>query len=176
MALTLYFIEMAPDIPTLKNQDILKSFYDKLITEDKGGLVEVALKENDGLAYVKTIFKIPQSPSGVTYIASLTFPFENCSYVIKIQAGEIGTTGIREAIIGDRLFASGEVRPEGNKIIGWLVNPDIYKGFGMNKSELEKYDLEFPDHHLSLTRKLIARIEKEMVFKPEIKKLPPFKN
>ncbi len=52
----------------------------------------------------------------MAYIASITIPFENCSYVVKIQADEIGITGMRDALILDRLHKAGEVEIEEENI------------------------------------------------------------
>jgi hypothetical protein len=45
----------------------------------------------------------------------------------------------------------------------------------MNKSELEQYDSEFPQHPLSMARSLINSLAAGAICKPEIKELPPFK-
>lgn len=132
----------------------------------------------DGIAVVKTIFKFPQQPSGTSYLASLTIPFEICSFVVKAQCVEAGPTGLRDAMIADRLMASGELKATDAGIQNWAADPYDTSISGralMNKSEQQIYDTEFPNHPLSRARAIIDRIRKEMVFRPEIKKLDSLK-
>jgi hypothetical protein len=104
----------------------------------------------------------------MAYIASITIPFENCSYVVKIQADEIGITGMRDALILDRLHKAGEVEIEEENIKNWFedpYDPDFRQGTLMNQSELEKYDPEFPEHPLSVARSLIRSTAETIIFK-----------
>ena len=57
---------------------------------------------------IKTIFKFPQDPTGMTYLGSYTIPFKKYSYVIKIQAPELGVTGMRDSIIAAKFLATNE--------------------------------------------------------------------
>jgi hypothetical protein len=59
------------------------------------------------------------------YIASITIPFENCSFVIKIQANEVDVTGIRDSAILGKLMASGEVEFGDEGLINWFAIPMI---------------------------------------------------
>lgn len=173
----LNFFDIQPDIPNVKNLNFLKDFYRNSISEANGGIVEVSLLEVNNIPSVKTIFKIPQPESGMTYIASVTIPFENCSFVIKIQAAEVGTTGIRDAVILNKMLMNGEVAVGEDHLENWFedpYNPNFKKGTLMNKSEQEKYDSEFPDHPLSVARKAITDAIRQTVFKPEIDKLTCF--
>jgi hypothetical protein len=45
----------------------------------------------------------------MTYVGSLTIPFLDFSFVIKVQCEEKGATGIREAVLLDRRLESGEM-------------------------------------------------------------------
>lgn len=161
----------------MKNLNFLKDFYRNSISEANGGIVEVSLLEVNNIPSVKTIFKIPQPESGMTYIASVTIPFENCSFVIKIQAAEVGTTGIRDALVLNKMLMNGEVTVGEDHLENWFedpYNPNFKKGTLMNKSEQEKYDSEFPDHPLSVARKAVTDVIRQTVFKPEIDKLTCF--
>ncbi|WP_404985217.1 hypothetical protein ACI513_18390 [Chryseobacterium sp. M5] len=176
--ISLNFFDIQPNIPTVKNLDFLKDFYRNSISEANGGVVEVSLLTVNNVPSVKTIFKIPQPESGMTYIASVTIPFENCSFVIKIQAAEVGTTGIRDAVILNQMLMSGEVTLGEDRLENWFedpYNPNFKNGTLMNKSEQEKYDIEFPEHPLSVSRKAITDAVRQTVFKPEINELVGFK-
>ncbi|MBO6185114.1 MAG: hypothetical protein J6O88_10600 [Chryseobacterium sp.] len=175
--ISLNFFNLQPDIPTVKNLDFLKDFYRNSISEANGGIVEVSLLEVNNIPSVKTIFKIPQPESGMTYIASVTIPFENCSFVIKIQAAEVGTTGIRDTVVLNEMLMNGEVTVGEDHLENWFedpYNPNFKKGTLMNKSEQEKYDSKFPDHPLSVARKAITDAIRQTVFKPEMDKLTCF--
>lgn len=176
--ISLNFFNLQPDIPTVKNLDFLKNFYRNSISEANGGVVEISLLTVHNIPSVKTIFKIPQSESGMTYIASVTIPFENCSFVIKIQAAEVGTTGIRDTVVLNEMLMSGEVTLGEDRLENWFedpYNPNFRTGTLMNKSEQEKYDVEFPQHPLSVARKAITEAVGKTVLKPEINELVGFK-
>lgn len=176
--IVLHFFDKEPDLPTVEDLDYLKKFYRNIAASSNGGTVETDILHIHDIPAVKTIIKIPQQETGMVYIASITIPFENCSYVVKIQANEIGVTGMRDAVILNRLMETGEVEIGEENIINWFedpYDPDFKQGTPMNKSELEKYDHEFPEHPLSIARSLIKKIAAEMVFQPVIKELPSFK-
>jgi len=176
--ISLNFFDIQPDLPTIKNLDFLKDFYRNSISEANGGVVEVSLLTVNNVPSVKTIFKIPQPERGMTYIASVTIPFENCSFVIKIQAAEVGTTGIRDAVVLNEMLMNGEVTLGEDRLENWFedpYNPNFKNGTLMNKSEQEKYDTEFPEHPLSVARKAIIDAVRQTVFKPEINEIAGFK-
>lgn len=175
--ISLNFFDLQPNIPTVKNLDVLKNFYRNSVSESNGGLIEVSLLQVNNIPSIKTIFKVPQPERGMTYLASVTIPFENCSFVIKIQAAEVGTTGIRDAVIANQLLTSGEITLGEESMENWFedpYDPHFKQGTPMNKSEQEKYDEEFPQHPLSIARASIIKAIQETDFKPEMKNLTGF--
>lgn len=177
MALTVNYFDLKPDLPSIKEIDTLRKFYRTQIAEANGGLIQVDLVKLAGKNAVQTLFKIPQEPTGVLYLASLTIPFENCSYVIKIQAPEIGVTGVRDSIIAGKLMQKGEISTSKNGYENWFADPydsEFKGGTPMNKSEAEIYDKDFLDHPLSKARKMITEIIAQIEFKSEIEKNAPF--
>ncbi len=175
--IALHFFDKEPDLPTVKDIDYLKKFYRNIAASSNGGTIETDIIRIHDIPSVKTIIKIPQQETGMTYVASITIPFENCSYVIRIQANEVGMTGLRDAIVAGRLIGDGEVEIDGENMNNWFqdpYDPDFKQGTPMNKSEWEKYDPEFPEHPLSIARSMIRSIAEDIVFKPEIKKLTLF--
>jgi hypothetical protein len=176
--ISLNFFDLQPDLPTIKDLDFLRNFYRKNVISAKGGIVEVSFLEVHNTPSVKTILKIPQPESGMTYIASVTIPFENCSFVVKIQAAEVDITGIRDSFILNKLLNTGEITFDDNGLKNWFedpYDPSIKEGTPMNKSEQEQYDAEFPQHPLSIARALIKQAIQQIVFKPEINQLSAFK-
>lgn len=171
------FFEMRPDIPTVKDIELLCRFFRDMLSDSNTGIVEVDIKQKNNLSFTSTIFKIPQHESGMTYTGSLIFPFESCSFVLKVTAAESSPTGMREAIVGNKLLAKGEVNLTEKGIEGWAFDPydsKVQSGVLMNKAEAPEYDDEFPDHPLSRVRKLMKQIEDEVIWSPEVEKLKPF--
>lgn len=176
IAISVHFFDLKPDIPTIIDLEKLKLFYRQSIAKINGGLIEVDLFKIKNNAVAKTIFKIPQEPSGMTYLASLTIPFENCSYVIKVQCAEIGMTGMRDAVMASKLLASGELIIGENGYENWFSDPydtSFKDGTLMNRSEQSIFDKDFPDHPLTQARIIIEKFKNELIFKPEIEKLIP---
>src|SRR5438094_7017723 len=98
-----------PDFPSPLRAESLRDLYRAQLADACGGILEVELEAFDTLPIVRSIFKFPQQPSGMIYLASLTLPFRNFSYVIKAQCVETGVTGVRDAIVFDRELKAGRV-------------------------------------------------------------------
>lgn len=177
-ALSINFFHQQPDLPSIRDIEKLRNHYRNQIVEVNGGIIEVERIEISGFKVIRTIFKIPQEVSGITYLISLTIPFHSCSYVVKIQALEVGVTGMRESIVTDRLLKENKIISHDTGFIGWSKDPYLHnynQGTLMNLSELSEYDEILPKHHLSVSRKLIHQIETEIELKDLLKKLKPFK-
>ncbi|PJJ67891.1 hypothetical protein [Chryseobacterium geocarposphaerae] len=175
--ISLYFFNIPPDLPTIKDVNSLRDFYRQSIAASGGGLIEVSAFDLQNFPSVKTIFKVPQQEGGMTYLTAVTIPFENCSFVIKTQAVEIGTTGIRDAFVLNRFLENGKVTFDGNGLKNWFedpYDPAFKEGTLMNKSEREEYDTEFPQHPLSIARASIDKAIREIDFKPEVMELAGF--
>ncbi len=177
IALSVNYFDTNPDLPSITKIDVIRDFYRDQISKYNGGLIQVDVIELENYEAIKTIFKIPQEPSGMVYLASLTIPFQNCSYVIKIQAPEIEMIGERDSIIATRLVKEKKIFVGGNGYENWLSDPydnAFDKGTLMNKSEEVIYDIDFENHPLTQARKLISQIEEEIEFKPKLEKLNKF--
>lgn len=178
MAISINFFDLAPDLPTITNLDALRRYYRQSIAAVNGGIIAIDILALKNIPVVRTIFKTPQQPSGMTYLAALTIPFENCSYVVKVQCAECGTTGIRDAVIGQKLLLNGTLKVGENGYENWFSDPydDTFKsGTLMKQSEQSIYDKDFPDHPLTQARMIIEQLSKELIFKPEMEQLSPFK-
>ncbi|MBC8755919.1 hypothetical protein H2O64_14670 [Kordia sp. YSTF-M3] len=172
------FFDLEPDLPTIKDIDFLRKFYRELIAPNGGALIEVDLLQLKGFATVKTIFKFPMDPKGMAYVGSITIPFENYSYVVKVQAAEVGMTGMRDAVILDKLMGTKEVFiGDDDEIKNWFSDPydsEITNPGLRNKSDARQYDAEFPEHPLSLVRKMLDNIEQEIVFDTKLTEIAKF--
>ena len=78
-----------------------------------GAIVEVEAIEVHSLSALRTIFKIKQEPTGMTYVAAVTVPFAECSFVAKVQCPELGMTGLRDTIVATKLNLHG--------VSGWMA-------------------------------------------------------
>ena len=169
IAVSINYFEMIPDLPTIRDVSVLRSFYRNLVNKANGGLLAAELYKQQEFDVIKTLFKIPQQPRGMTYIGSLTIPFSTCSFVLKVHAVEPGMTGIREAMVADKLLRTGNF-----DMADWDCDPydkDLKTGVVMNMAEAENYDAEFPNHPLSQVRNLLNQIEKGFQGDPALKKL-----
>lgn len=177
IALSINFFDLKPDLPTATKVDVLRGFYRDQIVAHNGGLIQTDLIDLKSYSVIKTIFKIPQKPTGMVYLASLTIPFKKCSYVVKIQAVEAGTTGMRDTLVADKLFKEGKISLGANSFDGWFsdpYNPSIEGGTRMNLAEDMIYDSMFPEHPLSQARSLLAEIETQIAFADELAKYRKF--
>lgn len=178
--LFLHFFPIPPDIPcSLDQVSRLRQSYRDGVSQSNGGLVSVQVIRVQGVLGTRTLFKFPQKPSGMAYVGSLTFPFRDFSFVIKVQCPEVGITGMREAAVLDKLMSSGEVTidPHKRKIHGWAQDPydENYEGPSLlNKSEDIKYDAEFPEHPLSRARSFLTRVTNTVTFEQQVLDAPAF--
>jgi len=182
--LSLHYFPVPPDIPCeLGKLKELRDCYRTAIGQAGGGLVSLdVLNVKVGTREVpclRNIVKVPQSPSGMLYIGSLTFPFADFSYVIKVQCFEEGITGMRDAVVADRLMGAGDVKldPKTGGILGWAQDPyePSFKGPALkNQSEDEKYDSQFPEHPLSRARAILARASETVNLDDSVLSSPPF--
>lgn len=177
IALSINFFDLKPDLPTATNVDLLRNFYRDQLVAHNGGLIETNLISLKSYSLIKTIFKIPQQPTGMTYLASLTIPFKKCSYVVKIQAVEVGATGMRDTVVSTQLLTEGKIDLGGDDFEGWFADPydpSIKEGTPMNLSEDIAYDAMFPKHPLSQARSLLSKIESQIIFADELAKYKRF--
>lgn len=178
MAISINFFKTQPDIPSLDNIEKIRDYYREQLKASIGGLIEVEKISINGLDLVRNIFKIQQEPAGMTYLASLTVPFQDFCYVIKVQAPELGTTGIRDTAIINRLMQRGEVKLGENGYKNWYADPykkELNEGVLMNKAESRIYDAEFPEHPLTKARILLTKIENNITFDEALLQIEKFK-
>lgn len=176
-SLSINFFALPPDLPTIQKEDVLCDFFRQQIVAANGGIIQVDIAQKANCPYVKTIFKIPQQPKGITYVGSLIFPFKQYSYVVKIQAIEVGTTGMRDSVIAGNLMAAGVIKVGDNGFEGWFQDPykpDFEGGTLMNLSEAEAYDAQFEGHPLSQVRGVLRAVEEQLEVGEVLLKQPSF--
>ena len=128
--------------------------------DENTGLIEVknGITKNNG-KYVYILKKMlkeptPQLPSQMMYMINMNIQIGNTNQFINATFEEIGSTGMREAVVMEIATREGRV---GRKMKGWTCDPydpKYNKGFLMNISEEEKYDQMFLHHPLTEARRL----------------------
>jgi hypothetical protein len=154
--LSLDVFAIAPDLPSpVWDLGPIRSMYRGMLG-DGGGLVEVEAMELATVPSLRTIFKFPQSLTGMTYLGAVTIPFRDCSFVLKWQCPEHGTTGIRDAVVLATLSPTVSATGE---IVGWRQDPYMPSHRARclrNRADDVQWDARFPDHPLSRLRSYLA--------------------
>src|SRR6266852_3354115 len=156
--------------------DQVRSFYRQLTSGNGVGMIEVEVMKLDGCDAIRSIFKQPQSPSGMTYLGSITLTFRDFSYVIKVQCEERGMTGMRDAVVLDAWMKSRKLDPK-DPLRGWKgdpYDPTFKARIQRNVADDASYDAKFPDHALSRLRRVLDRIQASLRVAATVKAAPPF--
>jgi hypothetical protein len=162
--LGLFYFPEPPDIPKeVKSLQDFRSFYREQVAKNGGAIISVDMPLIAGNKAAQVILKFNQKPSGMIYLGSITLPFKNFSFVVKMQFHESGVTGMRESVIMGELLKKKEIsiELETKSIKGWMqdaYDPAIAASWDWNKSESEEYDSRFPDHPLSRLRRMMSKI------------------
>jgi hypothetical protein len=140
-------------------------------------MIEVEVLSLDGCDVMRTILKQPQRPRGNTYVGSLTLAVRDFAYEIKVQCEERGTTGIREAVVGDAwMKARGKVDPK-DLLRGWNSDPydPTFKAqVQRNVADSSDYDAQFPAHPLSRLRRVLDQMQGSLRIAASVKEAAPF--
>ncbi|MET7287011.1 hypothetical protein [Streptomyces sp. NPDC005573] len=169
--LSVHFFPLVPDLPApLHELERLRFEHVRESARHGNGVVETTVDTLDGIPAMRRLVKarIPDRPHGLAFIGSWTLPKDRCSTVIKVQAEETGTTGVREAMV------MNEVGPAA------IFPPHPYTGGAQagglpyNVADLEEWDARFPDHPLSRVRAALNRVAPTLTFHEEFRKLPAF--
>jgi hypothetical protein len=182
--LAIDYFSIPPDIPcALDEIDVLRHVYRNGLASVGAGLISTDVETTKigqrAVSFIKVVTKTPMQPSGMSYLGSLTFPFAEFSYVIKIDCAEVGVTGLRDSIIAGKFRTSGELQidPDSGAMLGWFQDPyePTFKGpILKNQSEDEKYDKDFPDHPLSRVRAGLLHLLKTLQMDDAVLKSKPF--
>jgi hypothetical protein len=170
---------LSPDIDAdLNSVEGVRARYRRLASASGLAIIEIETPIVQGRRCVRTIFKMPQQPTGMTYLGSLTLPFRDFSYVLKVGCVEQGMTGVRDAIVLDEFMKRGAVSIslEGG-IEGWMEDPydaSLRAPFMRNRAEGREYDAKFPQHPLSRARQVMDRLEETVTLAPELQEAPSF--
>ena len=177
--LGLYYFPIPPDISAdINSLASLNSFYGSQMAAANLTGISIKTLDIDECKFIKMIVRVPQQPLGMMYIGSLTLPFRDFSFVVKMQCSESGITGMRESLILNELLENGEVEfdNKSDEFEGWemplgTVNSPSWR---INRAEAVEYDARFPNHPLSILRRTFDQIEKSIKVSDNVKREPRF--
>ena len=175
-----FYFAKPPDIDaSLTDSAALRVSYSRAAKDAGLGVLEVDAVSVDGIGAVRTLFKLPQEPTGRTYIGTLTFPFRDFSLVLKVVCPERGCTGIRDTMVADQMMSAGTLTfdEQTGKARGWLADPYDPNEEGpmtRNRSELPEFDAQFPDHPLSQARWVLDHLQNTLCVEDEVRSQPAF--
>jgi hypothetical protein len=126
--------------------------------QENQGIIEVNGEEG----YIYSIVKTLRKPSGVQYCLTYQQFFDR-DHILMVQGffDEIGTTGMRDAVVYELSIRKGMIGSDSDPSAGWAKDPydPLYmQGALMNLSEQEQFDDKFPGHPLSMCRELVRTI------------------
>jgi hypothetical protein len=155
----LYFFSRKPEWPErAASVRHLKDFYAGLA----GGalhVVDCRVLPLDGVQSIWLVTKgLDEQSWGGVYLGSLTIPFRDFSFVIKIQCYEQGASGMREALLVDEALRKGTGRVEGGRFVplGWSFDD-------------EQFDDRLPQHPLSRVRRELRHIASSVQIAPKVR-------
>jgi hypothetical protein len=167
--LSIHYFSIAPDLPSPPSEPTpIRQYYRELLGP-KGGLVEVEPESVCGLDALRVIIKVRQDAGGMAYVASLTLPFQDCSFVLKAQCYEAGTTGVRDTLVYDKLLGSGAPTRHCDPYLPTYENPTL-----RSPSDDAEWDAPFPNHPLSRARRHLIAM-RQLSAAPELRDLTPFR-
>jgi len=117
-------------------------------------VVSVEMIKAAGQLALWYILKQKQALSGTVYSGCMLLPFEACFITLQLVCLETGITGIREAIVMDRLIAKGTAIKELSQ--GQLAENGTAKA--RYSSDAEGHDNQFLNHPLSRVRRYFSEI------------------
>ncbi len=124
-------------------------------------LVSLEILKAAGQPALWYILKQKQSGSGNVYSGCMLLPLSESFYTMQIVCLETGITGIREAIIMDRLIAKGIAI----KDLSEGQNSEDGTAKARYSSDADSHDSQFPNHPLSRVRRYFAEIIGAMTLK-----------
>ncbi len=82
--------DLQPDIPVhLSDARGLRAFYDSGAVTQQGSVIKLEVRAVQKFRAVLLELQLPAQPRGSTFVASITLPFRDGSFVIKAQAIEV---------------------------------------------------------------------------------------
>lgn len=148
----------------LSDEAALRKYFRDNLSSQGIGVVECASIVISGVPSAKVIGKIIIPGEPAQYIASLSIPLKDRSYVLSLYAREEGITGLRDTTVLTNYLSENDeedLLDEDGTISGWACDPYFpeYEGPSLrNQADSEQYDDMFPEHPLSKVRTRINEV------------------
>ncbi|MGW0769362.1 hypothetical protein [Streptomyces sp. NPDC002676] len=170
LVLSVHFFPLVPDLPApLHEVDRLQAGLAAGVGGAGGGLIEAVTGTVDGVPAVRQLVKVPRPGGpGQVFLGSWTMPRDRCSTVVKVQAAEGATTGMREAMVLAQVGPEAYFRPHPYGSGGQ------FGGLPYHVGDDGQWDAHFPDHPLTLVRAALNRITPTVTLDDRFKQLPAF--
>ncbi len=161
--LQIYPIEVGGAMPFQNPQSVIDGIHRSV--KDDQALIEVENGMFGNSAFIYSIVKTlhEQKFTGVQYFMLMHVLIDGQAFAVQGFFDEIGMTGARDNTVWPMLVKLKEIDPEKND--GWWRDPydkTIKKAYLMNISEEKRFDKLFPEHPLSVCRKLIGHIKNNL--------------
>jgi hypothetical protein len=171
--LTKRFNPEPPQMPGLFRTQELLDYYSAQVTAAGGALISVDLVHVRGTNLSKVVFKSSQSEGPLGFVGTLTLPYRDFSYSLRIQALECPGDEVRSQQAMAFLEMSN---PSGTDLRPlWFGEP---VEVGETKilrclADDEVWDVEFPTHPLARVRTELARLLPSIQVSREVKNSVP---
>jgi len=162
-----YFVPSWEFDAELNELDRFRDRYRSVACSSGSAIVEVDIQHLDGHRAIRSILKVPQQPTGMTYLGSLIVLLRQICGMVKVQCAEHGITGLRDTAVFAELMREGQVIFGADGPLNWMsdpYDPAIVAPLARNRSEDMTYDARFPDHPLSRARRNLDRIAATLQF------------
>ncbi len=152
-----FFAAPDPSPFDVRDTEQVRAFARMMALRNGGGLVEADKWKHGDYAGTRGVTKIPQQPSGFTYVGDLIAQ-RDLGFAIKVECREEGTTGLRETAVALALEidpAPGLFARMFSKGPRWHQDPYDAKQRApvmRSQSDDRSWDDKFPDHPLSRLR------------------------
>ncbi|HKC93158.1 MAG TPA: hypothetical protein VKB81_03960 [Nitrospira sp.] len=143
-----------------------------------GGIVSVDPRTAASRPAIEIIYKRTEG-MGYRYTGMLIVEFSGYWCQITGVFGERGVTGVREAVLTEKLFSGGQIKlrkhpfyrrvftRSSGYVEGWFVDPydAKYRGIVLRSvADNEEYDQRFPDHPLMRLRSTLKTVRESLQF------------
>jgi hypothetical protein len=150
----------------LTMDEAARAFYRDECERNGGVMLELEVVRAAGAEGLAGVFKYksPQAGSpGMAYVGILWLPFSDCRFQVNVEGVEMGTTGMREAVVMS-MDMENWPRPGADEPIPHIENDEQLEELRRKAqvrrlpSDDVKYDGMFKEHPLSLVRAGLKRV------------------
>lgn len=182
--LTVMFSMEPPDLCAVPdgapaNDAALRAFYQRQTRENHGAVLEIESVRVAGVPSLRTLFRFPHRPvPGVVYLGSLVVPFQEWSYILRIQTADRNPWSQRYVRVLEQRLANPTtvVDPATASPVDWYCPP--YGADAVppcrDQSELPEHDAGHPNDALTRARRTLDHLIVSTRFDDRVLEQPRF--